>query len=31
MDYFYIGLTLGFALLSFGFIRLAEHLMEDEE
>jgi len=31
MDLFYIGVTVGFGLLSFGFIRLAEKLMEDEE
>ena len=31
MDYFYVALTIGFGLLSFGFIKLAEHLMESEE
>ena len=31
MDYAYVGLMLGFGLLSFGFIKLAEKLMESEE
>jgi len=31
MDLIYIGMTVAFGLLSLGFIRLSEKLMEDEE
>lgn len=30
-DLFYIGLTLLFILLTYGFIRLCENLMEEAE
>lgn len=31
MDYLYIGLAIGFGLLSLGFVKFAEKLMENEE
>ena len=31
MDYLYAGLMIGFGILSLGFIKLAERLMENEE
>lgn len=31
MDYVYVGLALAFGLLSLGFVKLAEKLMESEE
>lgn len=31
MDYVYVGLIIGFGILSFGLIKLSEKLMEGEE
>jgi hypothetical protein len=31
MDYVYVGLMVGFGILSLGLIKLSEKLMENEE